>query len=157
MSKGRARRVLPWIVRRLERAIPTYRSCHLSDPSLIKTRILFTRSRTRDFWRKGLAPAWGDPGRLSDSNVLRPLMHTVVPPPPDDRRLFGEVASLAGTRVVIMYRLRDRVVRIDDGAAKAPMREFPNVHVIKMEGCRHDPFEEDVPGFLMVLEKALEG
>ncbi len=49
------------------------------------------------------------------------------------------------------------MVRIDDGAAEALRREFPNVRVIKMEGCRHDPFKEDVPGFLMVLEKALNG
>ena len=87
---------------------------------------------------------------------LLPLTHTVVPPPPDDRWLFREVASLAGTRVVIIYESRDRVVRIDDGVAEALRRKFPNVHVIKMEGCGHDPFEEGMLGFLMVLEKALE-
>ncbi len=73
----------------------------------------------------------------------------------DDGRLFREVASLADTSVVIIYGSKDRVVRIDDGAAEALRREFPNVRVIKMEGCGHDPFEEDVPGFLMVLAKAL--
>jgi pimeloyl-ACP methyl ester carboxylesterase len=75
----------------------------------------------------------------------------------DDGRLFREVASLADTRVVIIYGSKDRVVRIDDGAAEALRREFPNVRVMKMEGCGHDPFEEDVPGFLTVLAKALEG
>ncbi len=67
------------------------------------------------------------------------------------------MASLAGTRLVIIYKSKYGVVRIDDGAAEALRSEFPNVRVIKMEGCRHDSFEEDLPGFLMVLEKALEG
>jgi pimeloyl-ACP methyl ester carboxylesterase len=84
----------------------------------------------------------------------------LLSPPPnalDDGRLFREVARLRDTRMVIIYGSKDRVVRIDDGAAEAIKREFPNVTVIKMEGCGHDPFEEDVPGFLMALEKALEG
>ena len=57
------------------------------------------------------------------------------------------MASLAGTRVVIIYKSKYGVVRIDDGAAEALRSEFPNVRVIKMEGCRHDSFEEDLSGF----------
>ncbi len=73
----------------------------------------------------------------------------------DDGRLFEEVARLNDTRVVIVYGSRDRVVRIDDGAADELRRKFPNVAVIKMEGCGHDPFEEDVPAFMSALEEAL--
>jgi pimeloyl-ACP methyl ester carboxylesterase len=122
--------------------------------------------------------AWGDPDRLSDSDVLRfqwpsigegwegglinfsrsrILSSAHSPNSPDDGRLFREVASRADTRVVIVYGSKDRVVRIDDGAAEALRGEFPNVRVIKMEGLGHDPFEEDVPGFLTALEGALEG
>jgi pimeloyl-ACP methyl ester carboxylesterase len=137
-----------------------------------------TPSGTRDFWRKGLELAWGDPDRLSDSDVLRFQWPSIgegweqgvinffrsrilSSPPPDsldDGRLFREVARRADTRVVIIYGSKDRVVRIDHSAAEVLRRRFPNVRVIVMEGCGHDPFEEDVPGFLMVfLERALEG
>jgi pimeloyl-ACP methyl ester carboxylesterase len=74
----------------------------------------------------------------------------------DDGRLFEEVAGLNDTRVVIIYGSKDRVVRIDDRAADELRRAYPNVAVIKMEGCGHDPFEEDVPGFMSALEEALE-
>lgn len=152
----------------------------LSLTKVIRLNLLLisrTPSGTRDFWRKGLTLAWGDPGRLSDSDVLRfqwpsvgegweqgllnfsrsRILSSHSPNSLDDGRLFTEVASLADTSVVIIYGSKDRVVRIDDGAAEALRREFPNVRVIKMEGCGHDPFEEDVPGFLTVLAKALEG
>ncbi|KAL3764463.1 hypothetical protein ACHAW5_000127 [Stephanodiscus triporus] len=150
-------------------------------PSTIPPVSVETRSAhpsgSRDFWRKGLTLAWGDPNRLSDADVLRfqwpsvgkgweeglinfSRSRVLLSPPAnalDDGRLFREVARLRDTRMVIMYGSKDRVVRIDDGAAEAIRREFPNVAVIKMEGCGHDPFEEDVPGFLMALEKSLEG
>jgi pimeloyl-ACP methyl ester carboxylesterase len=74
-----------------------------------------------------------------------------------DGRLFEEVAGLSDTRVVIIYGSRDKIIRIDDRSADELRRAYPKVKVIKMEGCGHDPFEEDVPGFMSALEKALEG
>jgi len=131
---------------------------------------------TKDFWRRGLALAWGDPNRLSDSDVLRfqwasvtkgweeglinftrsrilssPAQHAL-----DDEQLLREVANLKDTKVVIIYGSNDKVVRIEGSVAETLKRDFPNVKVVRMEGLGHDPYEEDVDGFLFELEKALE-
>jgi hypothetical protein len=36
------------------------------------------------------------------------------------------------------------------------MKDFPIIKFIRMEGCGHDPFEEDVQGFVTALEKSIE-
>ncbi|KAL3826251.1 hypothetical protein ACHAXA_006279 [Cyclostephanos tholiformis] len=170
------RRRMGGIVRRIWL---TWRRAFVDRPLRYGLRRLVCGSR--DFWRKGLTLAWGDPSRLSDSDVLRFQWPSIgvgwegglinfsksrilsYPTPRDslefmdDGRLFEEVARLNNTRIVIIYGSRDRVVRIDDGAANELRRKFPNVAVIKMEGCGHDPFEEDVSAFMSALEEALEG
>ena len=74
----------------------------------------------------------------------------------DDARLLREVTSLADTRVIIVYGSRDGVFRIDGTVADKLKRDYPNVDLIRMDGCGHDPFEEDVSGFMIALEKSLE-
>jgi len=74
----------------------------------------------------------------------------------DDGQLLREVASLPDTEVVIVYGSKDSVVRIEGGVAETLRREYPGVRVVRMEGMGHDPFEEDVEGFVMELEKALQ-
>ena len=134
-------------------------------------------SGTKDFWRNGLTLAWGDSQLLSDSDVLRfqwpsigqgweeglinfirarilsapASQHTL-----DDGQLLAEVANLKDTKLVIIYGSNDKVVRIEGSVAKQLETDFPNVQVVRMEGLGHDPFEEDVDGFLSELEKAIE-
>ena len=108
--------------------------------------------------RPALSVALRRRGLGAGTAQLLPFAHTVVPFP----EFFGRRAAVQGGGEYGRHEggdhiSKDRVVRIDDGAAEALRREFPNVRVIKMEGCGHDPFEEDVPGFLTVLAKALEG
>ena len=74
----------------------------------------------------------------------------------DDGQLLREVAKLDGTKVVIIYGSKDRVVRIEGDVAAMLKKEFPSISLVRMEGLGHDPFEEDVQGFMTKLEKALE-
>lgn len=132
---------------------------------------------TKDFWRNGLVLAWGDPRRLSDSDVLRfqwpsvgrgweggilnfarsRILSSPHPGTLDDVRLLREVTNNEkDIRVVIVYGSRDGIVRIDSTVAERVCKDFPNIKFIRMEGCGHDPFEEDVQGFVTVIEKSLE-
>ena len=131
---------------------------------------------TKDFWRNGLMLAWGDPHRLSDSDVLRfqwpsvgrgweggilnfarsRILSSPHPGTLDDVRLLRDVTNYKDTRVVIVYGSRDGIVRIDSTLAERVCNDFPNIKFIRMEGCGHDPFEEDVQGFVTALEKSIE-
>ena len=124
------------------------------------------------FWRRGLELAWGS-GRLSDSDVLRfqwpsigsgweqglinfsrsKLFSASVL---DDMQLLREVASNDETTVVIVYGSKDRVIPIEGSVAEEIRHSFPNIKLIRMEDLGHDPFEEDVHGFMSELEKALQ-
>lgn len=142
----------------------------------------FLLSGTPDFWRKGLALAWGDPRRLSDSDVLRFQWPSIGKgwerglvtfarsrlasssssssshshPVLVDGQLLREVSNIDNTKVVIVYGSKDKVVRIEGDVAKRLKKEFPTVRFVRMEGLGHDPFEEDVEGFMTELEKVLE-
>jgi len=124
-----------------------------------------------NFWRKGLASAWGDPKRLSDSDVLRfqwpsigmgweqgllNLVRSKLSSSSksvlDDGELLQQVSSLPNTKVVIIYGSRDRIVRFEGSVAEKVKKEFPTVHIVRMEGLGHDPYEEDVDGFLRELK-----
>ena len=74
----------------------------------------------------------------------------------DDGQLLREVSKLDGTKVIIVYGSNDRVVRIEGDVASRLKNEFPTVSFVRMEGLGHDPFEEDVEGFMTVLEKVLK-
>ena len=79
-----------------------------------------------------------------------------APEEDNDAELLKEVANLPDTQVVIMYGAKDRIVRIEGAVAEKLKREYPSVRLVRLEGMGHDPFEEDVDGFLMQLENALE-
>jgi len=74
----------------------------------------------------------------------------------DDGQLLREVSKLENTKVVIVYGSNDKVVRIEGDVARRLKKEFPTIRFVRMEGLGHDPFEEDVPGFITELEKAIE-
>jgi len=128
------------------------------------------------FWKKGLASAWGDPKRLSDSDILRfqwpsismsweqgllnlvrsklssssPSMSSFASL--NDVELLRQVSTLPNTKLVIIYGSKDRIVRWEGSVAERVKEEFPMVHMIRMEGLGHDPFEEDVDAFLRELK-----
>lgn len=126
-----------------------------------------------NFWRKGLASAWGDPKRLSDSDVLRfqwpsigmgweqGLLNLVrskisITSGLNDGELLQQVVNLPNTKVVIIYGSKDRIVRFEGAVAEKVKKAFPTVHIVRMEGLGHDPFEEDVDGFLREIKAVME-
>ena len=72
-----------------------------------------------------------------------------------DGELLTEFSNLPNTKVVIMYGSKDNVVRLEGMAAERLQKEYPSINVVRVEGSGHDPFEEDVNGFLEVLNEAL--
>jgi len=177
-SKGGAGQVSPKssLMRRAARRVwIAWRKVFLDYPFRYGLRRLV--NGTKDFWRKGLTLAWGDPQRLSDSDALRFQWPSIgegweeglinftrsrllsSPSDPalmDDGQLLREVANLKDTKVVIVYGSKDAVVRIEGSVAEKLRLEYPNVKLVRMEGLGHDPFEEDVDGFLTVLDEALQ-
>jgi pimeloyl-ACP methyl ester carboxylesterase len=73
----------------------------------------------------------------------------------NDGELLQKVVSLPNTKVVIIYGSKDRIVPFE-GVAEKVKKEFPSVQIIRMEGLGHDPFEEDVDGFLRELKAVVE-
>jgi pimeloyl-ACP methyl ester carboxylesterase len=123
---------------------------------------------TKNFWRKGLSSAWGDPQRLTDSDVLRFQWPSIgkgwerglisfarAAQTSDDAELLREVVNLPQTTVLVVYGTKDNVVRVDEKAVDRLKKEIPAVKVLRLEGLGHDPFEEDKEVFLSELEKIL--
>jgi len=165
-----------WIQKLATRAYFAWRKIFLDYPFQYGLRRLVGGSK--DFWRKGLALAWGNVNKLSDSDVLRfqwpsigqgweeglinftrarilsspiPSQHML-----DDEELLAEVANLKDTRVIIVYGSNDKVVRIEGSVAEKLKVDYPNIKLIRMEGSGHDPYEENVDEFMMELEKAIK-
>ena len=153
----------------LRSILVTWRKIFLDYPFRYGLRRLVGGSP--NFWRKGLASAWGDPKRLSDSDVLRfqwpsigmgweqgllNLVRSKLSSSSksvlDDGELLQQVSSLPNTKVVIIYGSRDRIVKFEGSVAEKVKKEFPTVHIVRMEGLGHDPYEEDVDGFLRELK-----
>mmetsp|Transcript_1409 Transcript_1409/g.2563 ORF Transcript_1409/g.2563 Transcript_1409/m.2563 type:complete len:691 (-) Transcript_1409:159-2231(-) len=169
--EGGSKQKNSWFRTMARRVWVAWRKLFLDYPFRYGLRRLVSGSK--DFWRKGLTLARGHPDRLSDSDVLRFAWPSIgkgweeglinfaraklsLPALPlDDGQLLREVSNLKDTKVVIVYGSNDRVVRIEGAVAERLRAEFPKVAVVRMEGLGHDPFEEDVDGFLVELEKAL--
>lgn len=133
-------------------------------------------SGNKNFWKNALKNfVWGDPQKLTDSDVLRfqwpsigkdwekgllafsrsRLSSSSSSPFGDDGALLMDIQRLEGVRVVIMYGSKDRIVGIDGVVADRLKQDYPNVKLVRLEGMGHDPFEEDVDVFLNELEKVL--
>ncbi len=76
----------------------------------------------------------------------------------NDVELLQRVASSPSTKVVIIYESKDRVsvVRFEGLVAEKVKKQFPTVHIVGMEGLGHDPYEEDVDGFLREMKAVME-
>ncbi|KAL7556792.1 hypothetical protein ACA910_005230 [Epithemia clementina (nom. ined.)] len=123
------------------------------------------------FWRSGLELVWGDPTRLSDSNVLRFQWHSIgqgwekglltfsraqfsVVMEMTDRQLLEKVLALTNTRVQVIYGGSDKVVR--PNAVRTFFAPHLNqVELVELPGQGHDPFEEDCDTFVATVEQLL--
>ena len=124
--------------------------------------------RSRNSWKLGLTAAvWGDPKKVTDSDVLRYqwpaighgwesglLKFARAQRRVDDRALLRQVLDLPHTTVAVVLGARDKVV--PSKSIRSFMKDFEEVPIIEMEEIGHDPFEEDVDGFVRCVEDLLE-
>lgn len=125
------------------------------------------------FWRRGLEMAWGDAKKLKDSDVLRFQWPSIgkgwedglltfssaamtQPTSISDNQLLEEVLKEeTNATVTIILSSRDKVVQ--SKRIRSFLQSYrKQVRIVEMEGTGHDPFEEDVAGFLETLEQVLE-
>ncbi|KAL3789418.1 hypothetical protein HJC23_001966 [Cyclotella cryptica] len=122
----------------------------------------------KNFWRNGLSQAWGDPKRLTDSDVLRFQWPSIGKgwerglisfargaQSSDDAQLLRDVLNLPNTTVLLLYGTKDNVVTVNESVLQLLKSNFPTVKVLRMEGLGHDPFEEDKEAFVSELEKLI--
>jgi pimeloyl-ACP methyl ester carboxylesterase len=112
--------------------------------------------------------AWGDPNRVSDSDVLRfqwpsigkgweqgllrfSRAQMMTMKNVDERSLFQQVLNRPKTRLVVLRGNQDRVVT--KSMLDTFLVPFPAVQVIELDGLGHDPFEEDVERFISTLDE----
>ena len=172
-SRGGKSQSKSWFRQMAHKVWITWRKLFLDYPFQYGLRRLVCSNE--GFWRKGLSLAWGDASRLTDSDILRFQWPSIGKgweeglinftrarlsspfPSMNDDQLLREVSNLKDTRVIIIYGTKDGVVRINGAMAEKLKEEYPKVKIVGMEGLGHDPFEENVDGFLKVLENALKG
>ena len=126
-----------------------------------------------NFWKKALRQVWGDPDRLSDSDVLRfqwpsigagwerGLLSFALAQARQassdgvtDAQLMEQVLELPNTRVVVIRGEKDQVVPRQ--FVKNFFDMFPDVPVYELKGQGHDPFEENVDEFVDTVGRILD-
>ena len=120
----------------------------------------------KGFWKRGLQSVWGDPLLVSDSDALRfqwpsvgagwedgLLLFARAMKSVSDSDLLRRVANRPNTRIVVILGSQDKVIKrklVDE-----VFSEFPQIPILEVDGCGHDPFEENVDGFIDRVEEAL--
>lgn len=118
------------------------------------------------FWKKGLQSVWGDPRLVSDSDALRfqwpsigagweygLLRFARAMKSVSDEDLVRRVATRPNTRIVVILGSRDKV--IPRKTVDKVFSEFPEIPILEVDGCGHDPFEENVDVFVDLIEEVL--
>jgi len=131
----------------------------------------------KNFWRKGLQAAWGDPNKLTNNDVLRfqypsigkgwekgilsyvksvaTMKSSYMPTyPGGEEQLLQDVLKLPNTYVAIVHGTKDRVVPSSYNEKYTAF--YPNLRFVKMDGFGHDPFEEDVDMFVDVVKDLMK-
>ena len=148
----------------LRRLVGYVNCCVLILKHFLHEVLNFLVNSTKDIWRRGLKLAWGDPQRLTDSDVLRfqwpsigrgwergLISFTRAVQSSDDVSLLREVSKMPNATVVIVYGSNDNVVKINGKVSDMLKTEFPTIKLLRMDGLGHDPFEEDKKTFLSEL------
>ena len=126
-----------------------------------------------NFWKNALRQVWGDPNRLSDSDVLRFQWPSVgagwergllsfglaqarqgSADGVSDEQLMEQVLNLPNTRVVVIRGDKDKVVPRQ--LVKNFFDKFPDVPIHELKGQGHDPFEEQTDVFVDTVGRLLD-
>lgn len=118
------------------------------------------------FWKRGLQSVWGDSTLVSDSDALRfqwpaigkgweegLLRFTRAMSTFSDLDLVQRVAGRPNARVVVILGSRDKV--IPRKMVEKMFSPFPDIQILEMPGCGHDPFEEKVDDFIDLVEELM--
>jgi pimeloyl-ACP methyl ester carboxylesterase len=150
------------------------RRFYLAPRTVLEAPLVYVLRRvvaSKNFWRNGLQLVWGDPKRLSDSDVLRFQWPSIgmgwergllrftraqlLPTDFTDSALLQQVLELPNVLSVdVIVGSKDKIMR--PAQLREFLKAFPRVRFKEMEGLGHDPFEEDVEGFLRTLENLLD-
>ena len=147
---------------------------HSPFRSLVNPTLQYVLRRlvgTPGFWRNGLQLAWGEPKRLSDTDVLRFQWPSIGKgwevglldfsraqfqygaTTNSLKELMARVLQLPNTTVDVIIASNDRVV--EPKAVRNFLRDFPSVDILELPRLGHDPFEEDTTVFVDTLEELL--
>jgi pimeloyl-ACP methyl ester carboxylesterase len=124
---------------------------------------------SKNFWRKALHGVWGNPNLVSESDVLRFQWPAIGKGWEDgllrfaramtqqfsipEESLIQSVVNRPNTRIVIISGSKDKV--IPKRKIQKAFSSFPEIPILDMEGCGHDPFEEKTDEFISLLERYL--
>lgn len=130
---------------------------------------------SKRFWSRGLASAWGDANNLSDDDIKRfrwpaianrleagllAFTRAVVSGygayPGGDIKLFLDVMSLENVNVSIVHGTNDNIVPISNSRKLVDLFAGAGLRLYSMDGLGHDPFEEDVDGFVRTANGAIQ-
>lgn len=125
------------------------------------------------FWKKSLRQVWGNPSRLSDSDVLRfqwpsigkgwerGLLSFALAQSRQgssdgltDAELMEHILALPNTSVAVILGQKDRVV--PKRLVENFFGKFPTVPIYELNGQGHDPFEEQVDVFVETVGNILD-
>jgi pimeloyl-ACP methyl ester carboxylesterase len=122
----------------------------------------------QDFWKQGLKlAAWGDSELVTDSDALRFQWPSIgegweqglfryaraVSGLSNGEDLLHRAASRPNTRIVVILGEKDKV--ISRATVERVCGPYPDIPIVELEGCGHDPFEENVDGFVDLVKTLL--
>jgi pimeloyl-ACP methyl ester carboxylesterase len=127
-----------------------------------------THISSKDFWKRGLCLAWGDPNRVSDSDFLRfqwpsigkgweqgllrfKRVQMMTMKNVNDSSLFQQVLNRLKTRLVVLRGNQDHSVT--KSMLDTFFVTFQALQVIELDGLGHNPFEGDVERFISTLDE----
>jgi pimeloyl-ACP methyl ester carboxylesterase len=121
---------------------------------------------TNGFWKAGLQSVWGNPKLVTDSDALRfqwpaighgweqgLLRFTRAMSRFADGDLVQRVARRPNTRIVVILGQADKV--ISRKTVEKVFAGHPEVPIVEVDGCGHDPYEEKVDDFVDMVDSLL--
>lgn len=143
-----------------------------SNVIVISNYYFFPPCRSKDFWKRGLRQVWGNPDRVTDSDALRFQWPSVGKGWEDGLLKFTKAQTQylrsnndtsllekvlhpdTNAYITVVVGSHDKVVSLN--TVRRYLQPFQSqVRVVEMQGMGHDPFEEDVDGFVKTLLQVL--
>jgi pimeloyl-ACP methyl ester carboxylesterase len=126
----------------------------------------------RHFWRNGLRTVWGNPDKLSESDVLRFQWHSIIQGWEYGLFYFASAQTQSFDTISSEHELLDAALKAPNVksiqvivGSKDPIvkperletffQNYPEIPIHVMNGLGHDPFEEDAESFMKAVQSML--